>query len=106
MAVGEIGMSLDDFDRLTPAEFEAIFRRWASGQERADRAGWEQTRAQVLAALAPYTDRRLTPHEVLPLPWDCDPVGMHPGASAPREELTEKQRTERYRAAVRARGLR
>lgn len=103
MAVGEIGMSLDDFDRLTPAEFEAIFRRWASGQERAERAGWEQTRAQVMAALAPYTDRRLTPHEVLPLPWDGEPCA---GAASPREELTGEQRAERYRAAVAARGLR
>ncbi len=105
MAVGEIGMSLDDFDRLTPAEFEAIFRRWASGQERADRAGWEQTRAQVLAALAPYTDRRLTPHDVLPLPWDGENRERAEHSESSENSESPAELAERYRAAVRARGL-
>lgn len=98
-------MGLDDFDRLTPAEFEAIFRRWASGQERADRAGWEQTRAQVMAALAPYSRRRLTPHDVLPLPWDSESVASAAHV-CPREQFTPEQQAERYRAAAAARGLR
>ena len=58
-----------------------------------------------MAALAPYSRRRLTPHDVLPLPWDSESVASaaHMG---PREQLTPAQQVEGYRAAAAARGLR
>lgn len=63
-------MTPADFDRLTPEEFGAIYDCWYKSGEATARRSWEQTRFLGMCVLAPYSKHKLTPAEVLPLPWD------------------------------------
>lgn len=65
-------MSAAEFYRLTPDEFAAIYECWAQTRDSEARRSWEQTRLLATCALQPYSKRRLSPADVLPLPWDND----------------------------------
>lgn len=94
-----MGLTLADFEALTPVEFEAAYKSFAERAERAERGAWERTRTLVVATLAPYSRAGTDPQRVLPLPWDTAA-----GAEA-AEEHTATELAERYRAAAAARGL-
>lgn len=68
--MGELGLSLTDFDRLTPDEFGHVWRRHMHAVEQRERSAWERTRTACICALMPYSTRALDPRKVLPLPWD------------------------------------
>ncbi len=60
-------MSLDDFDRLTPTEYAAVFRSF----ERTHlREGWEHARFIACACLQPWTKKTLKPQDVCKFEWD------------------------------------
>lgn len=73
IALGECGLSLDDFWRLTAAEFGAVVsarRECAAAQSRTE---WERTRILAAMVMQPHCKNRLDPHRILPLPWDKEP---------------------------------
>lgn len=96
VAVGEMGMSLHDFDAMTEAEFTEALRAHTEAEQRRDRSGWERARAMITATLAPYSRSALNPRSVLPLPWDNELLSDRP----PAPQLSREQIMERYRAAV------
>jgi len=69
-ALGCIRMRLDDFCRLTPAEFAAVCKAHSDEGEAVRRDEWERMRLQSCLAIQPYSKKKLNPHEVIPFPWD------------------------------------
>lgn len=69
-ALGCLGLSLDDFCRLTPAEFAAVAKAHAAERESLRRESWERMRLLAAIVVQPHVRKRLTPQQLLPLPWD------------------------------------
>lgn len=81
-------MSLDDFERCTPFEFNAIAEQWHEHQDRENRIGWDQTRFLATAMLQPYSKRALKPTDVARFPWD-DTKNDVPKGTSSRERMEE-----------------
>ena len=102
LALGCIGMGLDDFCRCTPAEFSAIARRWMEMRQTQRREQWEQTRMTCLCLLQPYSRKKLTPRDVMRFDWDNEQKETHE-EEQPREQLTTEEIKRRYREALKKR---
>lgn len=101
IGVGCMGMSMDDFERCTPAEFERIYARWREQRTNEERSRWERTRSVCMFVLQPWSKKPLKAKDVLPLPWD--------NKTAPEDEeemMSEEERRKRYEDAKRRYGLR
>lgn len=70
IAVGRVGMSREDFERCTPLEFTRIVQAANEKAEVAIRAGWEQTRAQVISVANLFSKKPINMRKAWPLPWD------------------------------------
>lgn len=70
IAMGRVGMSMDDFCRCAPSEFSRIVEAYRLREETAYRAGWEQTRIQVVSVANMFSKHPLRPEKTFPLPWD------------------------------------
>lgn len=70
IAIGNIGMLLDDFFRLEVPEFHAIYNAWKEQEEQKDRDSWERARMIATICIQPYSKKSLSPKKVLHLPWD------------------------------------
>lgn len=68
MALVRCGISLDDFDRLTPTEWDAVAVETANMEQRREQLAWQRARMTAYAAVSPYT--RQPAHILFPLPWD------------------------------------
>lgn len=88
MALGCIGMSLDDFERCTPFEFNAIALKWREDQERHEHTDWERARFIATAVLQPYSKNTLKPTDVVRFPWDEKEQEVPKGTSS-RERMQE-----------------
>lgn len=51
-ALGCVGLSLDDFCRLTPSEFGAVCKAWLERQEQTMQDGWERMRMKAANTMA------------------------------------------------------
>ena len=78
-AMGCIGLSLEDFCALTPAEFAAACKAYAEEREQGERRSWERMRLLAAVCIQPHVRKRISPQQLIPLPWD----------KAPRKEKTE-----------------
>lgn len=101
MAVGCIGMSVDDFCQCTPLEFQAVYEGWAEAEKRRERAAWERTRLLCTTMLQPYSKKRLEPQDVMRFEWDAS-TGS---ATDDTEKLTAKEIRERFEKVKREMGL-
>ena len=70
VALGCIHLSLDDFVRLTPDEFNAVYGAYAEDREATYRSEWERMRLLATISISPHVKRAPTPQRLLPLPWD------------------------------------
>lgn len=98
-------MSVDDFCRCTPLEFQAVYEGWAEAEQRRERAAWERTRMQCTCMLQPYSKRGLKPQDVMRFAWEMrnEECGMRNEAES--EKLTAKQIRERFEKVKREQGL-
>lgn len=71
LAVGCIGMSRDDFCACDFDEFAAICHAWHERGDALSRDSWERTRTLAAITIQPHVRKKLTPRQLLPLPWDC-----------------------------------
>ena len=91
-------MPFDDFCRCTFGEFEAICRAWTARAEAEYRDGWERSRLLAAISIQPHVSKKITPQQLIPLPWDNKEVDARPepkphDAAAARkrfEELTTR----------------
>lgn len=63
-------MTFDDFCRLTPGEFDAIYGEWRKGQESHIQGEWERCRWICYYILKPYARKSLKPTDVFSFDWD------------------------------------
>ena len=100
IAMGCIGMSIEDFERCTPSEFRAIYEMWQRQMEKEERGAWERMRMLGTCMLAPYSKRRLEAKDVMRFPWDEE-------EKSERENQTESKEVtmKRYTEAKRRYGL-
>ncbi|MCM1517535.1 MAG: hypothetical protein NC117_02715 [Pseudoflavonifractor sp.] len=85
-------MSLDEFCRCDYDEFEAICRAWREMTEARRHDEWERTRLLATICIQPHVRKRVTPRQLMPLPWDGE-TKRRP-VEAP--ELTPAERLARF----------
>ena len=70
VGLGEVGLCLQDFVRLTPSEFRAVTEAARDRQERTSREDWTRARLMACLSMQPHLTKRLRPQELLPFPWE------------------------------------
>lgn len=70
MAVGCVGMSYEDFVRLTPGELEVVFRAYKERRKADYRDSWERMRQLAVMTMQPHCKSRLSGRRILPFPWE------------------------------------
>lgn len=70
VAVGCIGLSMDDLRRLTISEFETVVKHWTNERQRQHREEWEGMRLLATIIIQPHVRRKIAAKKLLPLPWD------------------------------------
>ena len=63
-------MSHDDFCKCTFGEFESICKTWREMAEGQNRDAWERARTVATIIIQPHVKKKITPTQLLPLPWD------------------------------------
>lgn len=93
-------MSVDDFCGCTFDEFEAIHKTWRELEDNRERSNWERTRILAAISVQPHTRKRITPRQLIPLPWDNE---NKPKAEAPK--LSAEDRRQRSQEIARRLGV-
>lgn len=83
-------MSYDDFCRSTPEELSMIFKTWQEHDEAAERQAWERARILAAIIIQPHTKKKLTPRQLLPLPWDKEDRKKPSSPAMSREAQRER----------------
>lgn len=86
--MGCVGMSLEDFERCTPFEFNEVMLQWRENQERIVRTTWDQTRFLATVMLQPYSKKTLKATDIVLFPWDEKKEEVPKGTSS-RERMEE-----------------
>lgn len=86
-------MSRSDFSIATPQEFEAIVQAWTESRLADQREAWERSRLIAYMAAAPHLSRKMTPRQLIPLPWDAE---VKKAAGTEAEHLTPAQQKRRF----------
>lgn len=68
--MGCIGLSYDDFCRLTPEQFDATFDAWRDMRDGDMRDNWQRMRMLATITIQPHCKKKITPNKLLPLPWE------------------------------------
>ena len=82
-------MSRSDFERCTPLEFTKIVQAANEKTEAVIRAGWEQTRVQVVSVANLFSKHPLDAKRAFPLPWDNEGESAAPKGSSSPERMRE-----------------
>ena len=91
-----MGMSIHDFDRCTPLEFEKIFELWHEAKQQSLRNSWEQIRQLAVCILQPYAKNELRETDVMEFEWD-KPENPAPVKKTRKEREAEKRRYEKIK---------
>ena len=94
-AVGVVGLSLDDFCRLSPGELSAVLQAHGEWSQLESREEWERMRMGACITIQPHVKGKLTPQKLLPLPWEREEK-----PELPKEKLTMADRRARMAAAM------
>lgn len=70
IAVGQIGMSVSDFEMCTPSEFESAVKMWHEKEEARLQSRWKMVRTMTTIMIQPHIKKKITPTSLLPFPWD------------------------------------
>lgn len=92
IALGCIGMSMQDFERCTPSEFKATFDAWNGGRERLERGEWERVRMSCLCSLQPYSKKKLRPTDIMEFPWEKQEVKTESVRKHARRSMPDMKR--------------
>ena len=94
IAMGCMGMGLDDFSLCTPSEFTAIYEAWKERIEHTDRQSWEQARFLGCAMLQPYSKKHLKPTDLIRFDWDRPEADLEKKENrlTPEERRAEEER--------------
>ena len=104
IAMGCIGMSMDDFFRCTPSEFYAAYEAWNEMQTSRERGRWERIRMQCLCSMQPYSKSKLTPQDIMRFSWEERGKSEEERVKN-KKPMSREEIMERYRAAKKRAGL-
>ena len=79
---------MQDFERCTPSEFNAVFDVWNNWQEKLEQGKWERVRMSSLCSLQPYSKKRLSASDIMEFPWEKKEKTTADTTS--REEMLER----------------
>jgi len=82
-----MGLSVQEFATLTPAEFDSIYNEWRDGKDSEARGEWERCRWICYYILKPYAKKSLRKTDVLKFEWDDQPAKG-------KKKMTKKERAE------------
>lgn len=94
VALGCIHLRLDDFCRLTPEEFEAIYHAYREQSDADYKDAWERMRLHAAITIQPHIKNRMSAKRLLPFSWDNERPAMEKGGSAP--QLTKEEQLQRF----------
>lgn len=83
-------LPLTELYAMDLSEFFAAYDGWVRLEQMHERANLERTRWLAAVSLTPYSDRALTPHDLMPLPGD----------NATDDTITEEDFKARQEAAL------
>lgn len=69
-AMGVVGLTFDDFCRLTFPELEEILHAHHEREESRMQDEWERMRLLAVMTMQPHCKGKLKPQKVLPFPWE------------------------------------
>ena len=95
--MGSVGLSLSDFCALTPGEWHEVCRCWRERHESVSRDAWERARWLGAVTVQPHVRKRLSPRDLLRLPWDEVAVRQDP-------RMSREERERRMADAIRRMG--
>lgn len=95
IAMGCVGMGLDDFCRLTPSQFAEVVRQHSRHTQEREHAEWERTRMTCMCLLQPHSKSRLKPTDIMRFPWEEQRTPQEETQQLTREEIME-----RYKQAI------
>ena len=72
-ALGCMGLTLEGFCALEPAEFAAACKAYAEEREQGERRSWERMRLLAAVCIQPHVRKRVSLQQLIPLPWDKAP---------------------------------
>lgn len=98
IAVGNIGLPYGDFCALTPGEFGYIYKAYSDERTALYRDSWERVRMLAAITIQPYASKGLTPHSLLPFPWDAEGV---PTRSAESGQVSKEDALRRFEEELR-----
>ena len=91
MAIGCIGMTRVEFCDCAYDEFEHICKAWREMTDSLNREQWERTRLLAAITIQPHIRKRITPRQLLPLPWD-----QKQSRDDKIPELTDEEKRKRF----------
>lgn len=100
MALGCIHLSYDDFCRLTPVEFEHVYKEYRDKLETDHKDDWARMRMLAAIVVQPHLKKKITPQQLLPFPWEG--AGRKPEAGA--RQPTAAESLERFEELARKAG--
>ncbi|MEG0807659.1 MAG: hypothetical protein RR410_04830 [Alistipes sp.] len=65
-----MGLRLQEFEALTPMQFNSVYEQWRSRQDGLSRERWEIARMVALFAVSPYTKKKLKVTDLLRFAWE------------------------------------
>ncbi|WP_300132967.1 hypothetical protein [Duncaniella sp.] len=89
-------MSHDDFCKCTFGEFESIWKAWREMTEGQNRDTWERARTIAAIIIQPHVRKRITPKQLLPMPWDKKRQRIRNEAP----DLTPEEKRKRFEEVV------
>lgn len=90
-----MGLRYEDFCDLTPDEFTHIYRAYSNEREAQYKDKWERMRMLAAITIQPYAKGKLTPHGLLPFPWDTE-SRQKPRNTAPTEHISKEDALQRF----------
>ena len=94
IAVGQIGLSLNDFLLLTEPEFEAIYKNWKNKFKQQEHEAWEIARWQAFRIACPPKPSptgKISLYDFIKFPWEEEPKKEAPASTQERfRALTQK----------------
>lgn len=95
LAVGWVGLSLSDFERLTLGELTQIVDAWRAQRQAEEYESWHRVRVLGCMILQPWVSETLDPYRVLPLAGDAE--------TGTRHRVSEEEARERFRRIMQRR---
>ena len=85
-AITAVGLSLQEWQSLTPEEWTAVATTYNQAHEQQSHEAWERMRLHATLTIQPHVKGHLTPMRLLPFPWETNHHNEAPAPQLSKEE--------------------